>query len=232
MKKLLFTVLIPLLVVTGAQASSNISNDFRDHYSAGANLSAYNRDINALIGMADFHTGKATTFPGFDIGGTASAVKVGKDNDISSEDFLFTGFVTAETFIPVANITLALRGTDLNGFESFGGGIKYGYNVLEVVHLSLSGFYDRAKTDYYTTDHYSVSAVASTSLLVFTPYVGLGYDYGDLSVRRIGNRSTSDGAMRYTAGVNVHPFPFVYVYGSYTYTAHNHGFQGGLGLNF
>ena len=233
MKKLL--VAISLVMLPAAVfAYTNISDDFRAHYAGNAsNLSAYNKDINTLIGLNDFHTGKATSFPGFDIGGTFSAVKVGDDNNISSEDYLTTAFLTAETFIPVANISVALRGTSYNGFDLIGGGIKYYYNVLELVDLTLSGFYDRAQTDWYTTDHYSLSAVASMNLVIVTPYLGIGYDYGDLSTRKMDvNRSTSDGAMRYTAGIRVSPFPFVYVFGAYTKTSANEGFQGGIGLNF
>ena len=231
MKKLI--IMLPLLVLAlNATASTNIADDFRDHYSATSNLSAYNKDINTLIGLSDFHTGKATSFPGFDIGGSVSAVKVGNNNDISSEDYLMTGFLRAETYIPVVGVTVALRGTDFNGFESLGGGLKYSYNFLEIAHLSVSAFYDRAKTDYYTLDHYSASAVVSASLPVVTPYVGVGYDYGDFSVRRIGDRSSTDDSMRYTAGVNLHPFPFIYVFGAYTKTSGNEGFNGGIGVSF
>ena len=81
------------------------------------------------------------------------------------------------------------------------------------------------------------------NVLFLTPYVGMGYDYGELKTRGfdtyrnefgelVGNRSTSDGAMRYTAGVNLKPFPFVYVFAAYTKTSNNHGLQGGIGLNF
>ena len=234
MKKLLFTLLGMFLMAEIAVASTNISDDFVAGYAgAASNLSTYNKDINTMIGLTDFHTGKATSFPGFDIGGTFTAVKVGKDNNISSEDYLMTGFLRAETFIPVANITATVRGTNFNGFESIGGGIKYTYTLLDLVHFSVSGFYDRAKTDWYTADHYSASAVASTSVVFFTPYVGVGYDYGELNTRHFAtNRSTSDGALRYTAGVNVHPFPFVYLFAAYTKTAANDGFNGGLGISF
>ncbi len=234
MKKILFAVLSLLVLPAVASAYKNISDDFRAHYAGNAsNLSAYNKDINTLIGLNDFHTGKATSFPGFDIGGTFSAVKVGSDNNISSEDYLTTAFLTAETFIPVANISVALRGTSYNGFDLIGGGVKYYYNVMELVDLTFAGFYDRAKTDWYTTDHYSLSAVASMNLVIVTPYLGIGYDYGDLSTRKMDvNRSTSDGAVRYTAGVRVTPFPFIYAFGAYTHTASNDGFQTGIGFNF
>ena len=232
MKKLFIPVCCALLLAVNAAASTNISDDFRDHYTPTSNLSAYNRDINTLLGLSDFHTGKATSFPGLDFGGSFSAVKVGKKNNISSEDYLMAGVLRAETYIPVVGVTVAVRGTGFNGLESIGGGLKYSYDFLEIAHLSVAGFYDRAKTHYYTLDHYSASAVVSASLPMVTPFVGVGYDYGDFSVRRIDNRSTSDGSMRYTAGVNFHPFPFFHVFGAYTKTSGNQGFNSGIGIAF
>lgn len=233
MKKVLLT-LVGLFSVTAALASTNISDDFADHYNpATSNLSAYNKDINTLIGLHDFHTGKATSFPGFDIGATFGGVKVGSDNNISSEDYMFAPFLTAETFVPVVNTTVAVRGSAFNGFESLGAGLKYNYNVLEFFDVTLAGFYDHAKTDWYTTDHLSLSAVASASVLFFTPYLGVGYDYGKLSTRKYANnRSTSDDTARWTAGVRVSPVPLFYVFGAYTKTSGNSGFQAGLGVNF
>lgn len=74
MKKLL-ALLVAFFTLAGYASATNIADDFRAHYSASSDLSAYNKDINAMIGVADFHTGKGTTFPGFDIGATLSAVK-------------------------------------------------------------------------------------------------------------------------------------------------------------
>lgn len=232
MKKLL-TALLGVLAFAGYASAANIADDFRAHYTAASDLSAYNKDINTLIGIADFHTGKGTSFPGFDVGATFSAIKPSSSNNISSEDYIYTGFITAETKIPVLDLGVVVRGTDMNGFESLGGGLKYNFGLFDTIHISLSGFYDRGKTDWYTTDHYSASAVASMNVLFLTPYVGMGYDYGELETRDLfPSRSTSDGAMRYTAGVNLKPFPFVYVFAAYTKTSNNHGLQGGIGLNF
>ena len=232
MKKL-FTAVLSLFCLAGAASASNIADDFHAHYSATSDLSAYNKDINALIGVADFHTGKGTTFPGFDIGASLSAVKPSSNNNISSDDYLYAGFITAETKIPVLDLGVVLRGTDMNGFKSLGGGLKYNFGIFDTINVSLGGFYDRGSTDWYTTDHYSLSAVASMNVLFLTPYVGVGYDYGELETKDIyPARSTSDGDVRYTAGVNVKPFPFVYMFAAYTKTSSSHGLQGGVGLNF
>lgn len=100
MKKL-FTLLFAFFTLTGYASAANIADDFRAHYSASSDLSAYNKDINAMIGVADFHTGKGTAFPGFDIGATLSAVKPSDKNNITTDDYLYAGFITAETKIPV-----------------------------------------------------------------------------------------------------------------------------------
>ncbi len=233
MKKRL-AVLLGVLCFTGAVSyAANIADDFRSHYNASSDLAAYNKDLNALIGLADFHTGQGTSFPGFDIGATLSAVKTSSNNNISSEDYMYAGFITAETKIPVLNLGVVLRGTDMNGFQSLGGGLKYNFGLFDTIHISLGGFYDRGSTDWYSTDHYSLSAVASLDVLFLTPYVGIGYDYGELKTKDLlPSRSTSDGDMRYTAGVNVTPFPFVYLFAAYTQTSSSHGLQGGIGLNF
>lgn len=233
MKKVFVLIFAFFAFAPFAKAATNIADDFHAHFGASSDLAAYNKDINALIGIADFHTGRGKTFPGFDIGATMTAIKPSSNNNITSEDYIFTGFLTAETQIPVVGLDVVVRGTDMNGFESLGGGLKYNFSLLDTVHFALGAFYDRTKTEWYTQDHYSASASASMNVLFLTPYVGIGYDYGKISTRGFDyNRSSSDGATRYTAGVNFTPFPFVYVYASYTKTAGNEGFQGGLGLNF
>lgn len=230
MKKLTLAVLFALSFTLPASASMN--SDFKDHF-RGQALADYNRDVSTMIGLADFHTGRGTTFPGFDVGASVSAVKTSSDN-FSDEDYLYVPFITAETQLPVFGLGVAARGTSYDGFKSVGGGLKW-HASLALINLSASAFYDRYGTDYYDGNHYSVSASASLNVLFLTPYVGVGYDYSELKVKDMGSFSgekADNGTVRYTAGVNFHPLPLVYVYGAYTYTKYNHGFQGGVGLNF
>ena len=91
MKKLL-ALFVAFFTVVGYASATNIADDFRAHYSASSDLSAYNKDINAMIGVADCHTGKGTTFPGFDIGAKLSAVKPSDKNNITTDDYLYAGF--------------------------------------------------------------------------------------------------------------------------------------------
>ena len=228
MKKFLFAVFFVLAFTFPASASMN--SDFAEHFSAGG-LAAYNRDLSTMMGMADFHTGKGATFPGFDVGVSVSAVKTSSDN-FSSEDYFYAPFITAETQLPILGLGVALRGTQYDGFKSLGGGIKWHGN-LALINLAAAAFYDRYGTDYYDGNHYSLSASASVNILFLTPYVGIGYDYSELTTKGLfAGEKADDGVVRYTAGVNFHPLPLFYVYGAYTYTKYSQGFQGGIGLNF
>lgn len=230
MKKLFIAALFMLCSALPVMADMN--DDFKNHFS-GHGLAAYNRDVSSMIGMADFHTGKGVTFPGFDVGATISTVKTSSDS-FSKEDYFYAPFITAETQLPILGLGVAARGTSYDGFKSLGGGLKWNGSVA-LVNLSAAVFYDRYKTDYYDGDHYSASASASVNILCLTPYVGIGYDYSTLKVKDFApfsGQKSDDGAVRYTAGVNFHPLPLVYLYGAYTYSKYNHGFQGGVGLNF
>ena len=226
MKKLILVCLLTLSFALPASAS--MSSDFKDNYRENG-LSAYNRDLAALLGQADFHTGKGTTFPGFDIGATFTSVKTSSDN-FSKKDYFAAPFIMAETELPFLGMGVAVRGTSYDGLDSIGGGLKW-HQTVAIVNLSAAAFYDHYKTDYYDGNHYSASASASVNVLFATPYIGIGYDYSSLKVKDI-HKKSDDDLLRYTAGVNLHPLPLFYVYGAYTYSKYNHGFQGGVGINF
>ena len=232
MKKLVLLFVAFMTFGVYAQAG-NIADNFKANYSASANLSAYNTDINTLLGVADFHTGKGATFPGVDFGATFSAVKPSDEKMFGGDNVVFIPVVYAETAIPYINTGVVLRGTTFNGFNSTGVGLKYHFGLLEILHISTSLFYDHGWTSYYNTDHYSASAVASVSLLVATPFVGVGYDYGHLRTKDLPPaRSTHDGSWRTTVGINFSPLPLLHGYISYTKTEYNQGFNGGVGLSF
>lgn len=181
MKRIFAAVLFVLCATVPAFASMN--SDFHDNFRLGA-LADYNRDVATMMGLADFHTGRGVTFPGFDVGVSVAAVKTASDN-FSSEDYLYAPFITAETQLPLFNLGIALRGTKYDGFQSLGGGVKW-HGSLAFVNLSAGAFYDRYGTDYYDGDHYSASASASVNILFLTPYVGIGYDYSEMKVKDMG----------------------------------------------
>ena len=230
MRKQIAAVL--LMLVFALPASASMSSDFRDNFH-GSGLSSYNRDIATMLGLTDFHSGKSVLFPGFDVGATLAAVKTSSGN-FSKKDYFYAPFVVAETQFPFLDLGLALRGTTYDDFEALGIGLKWNFS-WGIVDFSTSSFYDYYKTDYYHGNHYTSSISASVDMLLFTPYIGIGYDYNELKVKNMGSlsgRKTDNDVIRYTAGVNFHPLPLLYVYGAFTYTKDTHGFQGGLGLNF
>lgn len=233
MKKLVF-LLAMLCVSPLLTHAANMGDDFHDHYVAGkSNLKAYNRDLNGLVGMVDFHTGKAKMFPGVNLGANVSVFKPSSDNNISSDSYTVLPFLVAETKIPYLGIGVVARGTDVNGYRSLGGGLTYQMTLIEFLNLSFGAFYDNGRTDWYRNDHYSASAIAFTSVLIFTPYVGVGYDYGKLKTRKYThNESVSDGTPRGMIGLNIHPFPLLTGFVAYTITKDSHGFTGGVGLSF
>ncbi len=235
MKKIVLSVLFCLTLVMPAAADVNLSDDFGKHYRGDiSNLSAYNKDISNLIGMSDFHSGSAPAFPGFDLGITFNTIKPSNKNNISSENYLMAGFVSASTKIPVIGLGAVVRGTYFNGLESIGGGLTYHTTFVEFLNVSAGAFYDHASTDYYSLNHYSASVTASTSLLIFTPYVGIGYDYGDISTRKLNypKRTSTDGSLRYTIGVNAKIMPLIYVFAAYTKTQGDGSINGGVGFSF
>lgn len=230
MKKLVVFLLLNVCAFTAG--ATDIGDDFYRHFNAGSNLGAYNKDINALVGVSDFHTGSSPVFPGFALGATMNAVKVSNSNNISSDSYLYTALLQAQTRIPVLGLGVAVRGTDFNGLSVIGGGLTYQWDLLETFHVSVGGFYDHLRTDWYSVNHYSATATVSTSLLIFTPYIGAGYDYGKLATHGFANnRSTDNGAGRYTVGVNVKILPLIYAFGAYTHTSGRGSFQGGVGFS-
>ena len=233
MRKLAFLLAV-LLAAPVAALAGNMGDDFNDHYVPGkSNLKAYNRDLNGLIGMVDFNTGRAKMFPGVNLGASVSVFKPSSENNISHDSYTVLPFLIAETKIPVINVGVVARGTNANGYRSLGGGLTYQMSVVEVVNLSFGAFYDNGRTDYYKNDHYSASAIASTNVLIFTPYIGVGYDYGKIKTRGYShNESASNGTPRGMVGLNVNPLPLLTGFVAYTVTKDSHGFTGGVGLSF
>ena len=233
MKKLLYVFAFLLAAPFNAQAG-NIGDDFHDHYVPGvSNLKAYNRDLNGLVGTVDFHTGRATNFPSINLGASVSVFKPSSANNISSDSYTVLPFLVAETKIPYIDVGVVARGTSANGYTSLGGGLTYQMTLVEFLNLSFGAFYDNGRTDWYKNDHYSASATASTTILCFTPYIGVGYDYGKLKTRGyVHNESVSNGTPRGMVGLNVHPFPLLTGFVAYTVTKDSHGFTGGLGVSF
>ena len=233
MKKLVILLAV-LMAAPLCILADDMGEDFHDHYVPGkSNLKAYTRDLSGIVGMVDFNTGRPKTFPGVNLGASVSVFKPSSANDISSDSYTVLPFLIAETKIPYINVGVVARGTAVNGYRSLGGGLTYNMTVLEMLNLSFGAFYDNGRTDWYKNDHYSASAIASANVLIFTPYIGVGYDYGKLKTRGYAhNDSVSDGTPRGMVGVNISPLPLLTGFVAYTITKDSHGFTGGLGLSF
>lgn len=233
MKKIT-VLLVAFLFGPLAAFADNMGDDFHKHYVPGkSNLKAYNRDLNGLVGMVDFHTGKSGNFPSISLGANVSVFKPSSENNISSDSYTVLPFLVAETKIPILDVGVVARGTDVNGYRSLGGGLTYQMGLLEILNLSFGAFYDNGRTDWYHNDHYSASAIASMDVLFLTPYIGVGYDYGKLKTRRYAhNESVSNGTPRGMVGLNITPFPLLTGFVAYTITKDSHGFTGGVGLSF
>ncbi len=233
MKKLTFLLAV-LLLAPWVVLADDMGEDFHDHYVPGkSNLKAYTRDLSGIVGMVDFNTGRPKAFPGVNLGASVSVFKPSSSNDISSDSYTVLPFLIAETKIPYINVGVVARGTAVNGYRSLGGGLTYHMTLAEFLNLSFGAFYDNGRTDWYKNDHYSASAIASTNVLIFTPYIGVGYDYGKLKTRGYAhNDSVSDGTPRGMVGLNINPFPLLTGFVAYTITKDSHGFTGGVGLKF
>ncbi|WP_424244993.1 hypothetical protein Dip510_000101 [Elusimicrobium posterum] len=220
--------------------AGGFGKDFKNHIGAG-DIKTYAKEMGLMVGSANFHDGRATSFPGFDVGVTG--IFLDPSNKISKSadnDFEFLPMVYGEARIPVLGFNLAARGTSYDDFTTIGGGVKYsvvGATILPFFPDITAGvFYDRMGTDYYDADHFSAYISASVKVLILEPYIGFGYDYTDLEVKSTGTafdgKSYDADGGRTTIGLNVTPFPFGYIFGAYTYAGDAKIYQAGLGVRF
>ncbi|ACC98820.1 hypothetical protein Emin_1270 [Elusimicrobium minutum Pei191] len=240
MKKLLPVF---LLVFAASAAFANFDSDFRNNLGGKTShdIKQYAGDLGLLIGMSDFHDGRAASFPGFDVGISANIVK--PDNaidDAADNDYKWAPVVYANAQLPILGLNVAARGTSFDGLSSLGGGVRWslvGSSILPLFpDITASFFYDRMGSDYFNANHFSASISASVKVLMLEPYAGYGYDYTDLKVKDTGtnfdgNSYSKDGS-RFTLGLNVSPIPFFYFYGAYVFAGDSSGMQAGLGARF
>lgn len=218
-----------------ANAFAGWQDDFGTAVQAanGGEIKDFARDIGALVGMNDFHTGKEHRI---DAGLTYNVIKNPSDGMMkkyADSDYIHTGFLQGSVKVPVLGFSVVARGTSLDGFESLGGGVRHsisGDSILPFFpDISYAFFYDRINADYFSANHFSASLSASLKVLIFEPFVGIGYDNTDLKVEGHGFRG--DGA-RFTGGLNVSILPFVYASAAYVRTPNSNGAQIGLGARF
>lgn len=202
-------------------------------------------DLGGLIGGADFNSGRAVGFPGFDAG-FAGMVQTKPDdsNKIlknAGVDAFGIGLLQGSVGLPVIGADAALRGVTYSGFSIIGGGVRYpvfksGTVAMFIPDVSVSVFYDAINFKYFTGSHISLDAAASFNIPVIKPFAGVGYDKTTVEVKGVSTllNGVSAGVSkpRFTVGAKLIPFPFLYVYGAYSLLHGNTGVNFGLGARF
>jgi len=248
MKSLLKIVLFATLaagVFTGS-ANADPFEDFKTQIQAQgkALLKPFIEDVGGLIGGADFNSGRALGFPGFDVGIAATMQSKPNSNNRILRDADVKAFglplVQASAGLPVVGADIALRAITVSGFSIIGGGarksvLKSGTLTKFIPDVSVSAFYDVISYDYFKGSHMSFDAAASFDMPVIKPFIGVGLDRTKLEVKNVTGLSGVDAAIskpRYTLGVKFSPLPLLYVYGAYSSLHGQSGYQAGLGARF
>ena len=241
MKKTTSLLAIVLLCSTSAFAGSlgNFGN-----LTSPAPLNPFARDLGGIIGGADFHSGRTLGFPGFDIGvaGTVQT-KPDKDDSILRSGNMHTfgaPLLQAEIGLPL-HFDVIGRGTGFQGAHLLGGGLRYGLHhsgkLSPLPDIAISAFGDSLHHRYFNLTHYSADAVASFGLPILKPYVGVGYDYTEVTASAslptgVASAKGIGRGTRLTGGVDVQPLPLFHFYGAYVLLHGISGFEAGLGLRF
>lgn len=249
--KILLKVTVLSALITGVFAVSAKAGTFSDfNTDIGANriaakalLTPFTEDFGGLIGGADFNSGRALGFPGFDVGiaATVQSKPDTKNTLLTGVDAFGLPLLQASVGLPAIGADITLRGVSLAGLSVIGGGLRYG--VLKsgtltkfIPDVSVCAFYDVISYDYFKGSHLSFSAAASFDIPVIKPFVGIGLDSTSLEVKGVNavvNGVKADAAkLRYTLGVKFSPLPLVYIYGAYSMLHGQTGYQGGLGARF
>jgi hypothetical protein len=211
-------------------------------------LTPFAMDFGGLIGGADFNSGRALGFPGFDVGLAATVqAKPSSGNTIlknSGVDAFGLPMVQASVGLPLIGADVALRGMSVSGLSIIGGGVRYPVFKSSTLtkfipDIAVSAFYDVINYDYFKGSHMSLDAVASLDIPIVKPFAGIGIDRTSMEVKGLtGGAAVINGVdatiskPRYTLGVKFSPLPLVYIYGAYSSLHGQTGYQGGLGARF
>ncbi|OGS11409.1 MAG: hypothetical protein A2285_07775 [Elusimicrobia bacterium RIFOXYA12_FULL_57_11] len=252
MRKILKIFVLSALAagIFSGSASADPFSDFDTYIgnsaaAAKGMLTPFAEDFGGLIGGADFNSGRALGFPGFDVGVAFTVQAKPNKNNLLLKNADVKAFgiplLQASVGLPVAGADIALRGLTLSGLSIIGGGVrcpvlKSGALTKFIPDVSVSAFYDVISYDYFEGSHMSVDVAASFDIPVIKPFVGVGLDRTTLEIKGVSAAVNGvDAAIskpRYTMGVKFSPLPLVYVYGAYSVLHGQAGYQGGLGARF
>lgn len=253
MKKLLKPVLLAVLgsFVFYGSAKADAFGDFKDDIinqaqaQAKGLLTPFAEDFGGLIGGADFNSGRALGFPGFDVGIAVTVQAKPNPNNTLLKDANVDAFgiplLQASVGLPVIDADVTLRGLSVSGLSVIGGGVrksvlKSGTLTKFIPDVSVAAFYDVIDYDYFKGNHMSFDVSASFDIPVIKPFVGVGIDRTTLEVQGVSALLNGVDATiskpRYTLGVKFSPLPLLYVYGAYSSLHGQSGYQAGLGARF
>lgn len=208
-------------------------------------LKPFAADFGGLVGGADFNSGRALGFPGFDVGLAATVqTKPSSGNDIlqnAGVDAFGLPLLQASVGLPVIGADVAVRGLSVGGLSVMGAGVRYPVFKSSTLtkfipDIAVSVFYDTVNYDFFKGSHMSFDVSASLDIPIVKPFAGVGYDRTTLEVKGVnaivnGVEETSSEP-RYTLGVKFSPLPLVYIYGAWSSLHGQTGYQGGLGARF
>ncbi len=243
MKKLILALCATPLLAASVRA--DVFKDFKNYATSSAYLKPFAADVGGLIGATDFHTGRTTGFPGFDVGVDASIQAKPDTSDTILRDAKVNAFglpmVHVAVALPLVRADAMVRGVAYSGFSVIGGGLRYqllksGTLTKFIPDVSVSAFYDVISQNYFKGSHISLDASASFDLPVIKPFAGVGVDRTRIEAKNgVGIPSGDYGTIsktRYTVGVRLTPLPLTYIYGAYSGLHGQSGYSVGAGLKF
>jgi len=245
MKNILKIALFSLIAVGvfNGMAKADPFSDFKKIASKTL-LKPFMEDVGGLIGGADFNSGRALGFPGFDAGIAVTMQLKPNSNNLILKDADVKAFgmplAQVSAALPVVGADIALRGITVSGFSIVGVGARYplfksGTLTKFIPDVAVSAFYDVVNYNYFKGSHMSFDAAASFDIPVIKPFVGIGIDRTSLEIKNVPGFNGVDATIsrpRYTLGVKFSPLPLLYVYGAYSVLHGQDGYQAGFGARF
>jgi hypothetical protein len=214
-------------------------------YANSASLLPFARDLGGILGSSTFHSGRILGFSGFDAGVHVAAQFAPEEGDQILRNNGVRAFglpmVQAEVGMPF-RIDGFVRGMSYGGLTVAGGGLRYGIikpkDTPWSPQLMASGVADSVTQQDFSASHFGFNLVASMGTQMFTPYLGAGLDWTNLSVKNSILEPSLDGQFvhalgdRFTAGIQFRPGQFFYTHIAYVLLHGENGAEGGLGIRF
>jgi len=250
-KQKILIILLALCIISNLKAVDifeEFKNNIQEQY-----LTPFTKDLTGLacgdiVNNAD-NLGLFTPFPpsvGLNIRAYSLIKEIDKENQILQDAFkgqqikyLFLPILQVEKGLPF-NIDLIGRfsGYYYKDFIFYGLGVKYKIISLSIVNFSAAGFYNFLEVrDVLKMSSVSYNFIFSINKIpIFTPYVALGIDNGELQVDEKISISSMKGkfsnGVRYELGANFSLLPIFYLNLGYSKIYDVDGYSFGIGVRF